>query len=67
MDKALSQNEQSKLASVRARLDKAHVVDLSFSGEAGKDLDYMENVLDILEQNQEWINENARKKAAKYG
>jgi hypothetical protein len=66
MDKVLSQNEQSRLASVRTRLEKSRVLDLSFSGEVGKDLDYMENVLDILEKNQDWIDENAKKKAAKY-
>jgi len=31
-----------------------------------RELVYMENALDVLEKNQEWLDENAKKKAAKY-
>jgi hypothetical protein len=64
MEKALS--EQERLTAVRARLDKNRVVDASFSGKTGKELNYMENMLDILEENQDWIDKNAKEKAAKY-
>jgi hypothetical protein len=58
------------LEKIRLRLEKSNVVDMSFSGLGpvfgDKQLGYMESVLDVLEENQAWLDENAKKKAAKY-
>jgi general stress protein 26 len=64
----LNQEKEQRLNAIRSRLEKSNVVDMSFSAQEGgnKELRYMENVLDILEENQAWLDANARKKAAKY-
>jgi hypothetical protein len=64
MEKALS--EQERLTAVRARLEKSRVVDMFFPSITGKELDYVDNMLDILEKNQDWIDGNAGKKAEQY-
>jgi len=48
------------------RLEKSNVVDMSFSGTGDKELGYMEDVLNVLEKNQAWLDDNAKRKAAKY-
>jgi hypothetical protein len=50
----------------RARLEKNRVVAMFFPGITGKESDYVDNMLDILEKNQDWIDGNARKKAEQY-
>ena len=64
----LNQEKERKLNDIRSRLEKSNVVDMSFSGQeyGSKELGYMENVLNVLEENQAWIDANAKKKAAKY-
>ena len=63
-----NQEKERKLSDIRSRLEKSNVVDMSFSGQnyGDKELGYMENVLNVLEKNQAWLDENAKKKAAKY-
>jgi len=64
----LNQEKEQRLNAIRSRLEKSNVVDMSFSAQEGgnKELGYMENVLDVLEENQAWLDANAKKKAAKY-
>jgi hypothetical protein len=64
------QENAQRLEKIRSRLEKSNVVDMSFSGLGpgcgDKQLGYMESVLNVLDENQAWLDENARKKAAKY-
>ena len=67
MKDTLTQGNEQRLAGIRSRLEKSNVMDVSFYGPDGdRALEYMDNVLDVLEENQAWLDENARKKAAKY-
>ena len=68
MKSVLSEEKKERLSNIESRIDKNNVIDMSFSGlsSGDKELGYMESVLDILEENQGWLNENARKKAEKY-
>jgi len=61
-----SSENKERLDNIHSRLKKSNVVDMSFSGSGEKVLDYMEDVLNVLDDNQEWLDENAKKKAAKY-
>jgi len=49
-----NQEKEQRLNAIRSRLEKSNVVDMSFSaqGSGNKELLYMENVLDVLEENQ---------------
>lgn len=59
-----SSENKERLNNIRLRLEKSNVMDMSFSGSGEKVLGYMEDVLNILDENQEWLDENAKKKAA---
>jgi len=68
MRSTLSEENKERLSNIQSRIDRNNVMDMSFSGlsSRNKELGYMESVLDILEKNQDWLNENARKKVEKY-
>jgi len=68
MRSALSEENKERLSNIQSRIDSSNVMDMSFSGlsSGNKELGYMESVLDILEKNQDWLDENARKKVEKY-
>jgi tRNA pseudouridine-54 N-methylase len=60
------EKERERFDALRAEIEKRNIIAMSFAGESGTDLDYMENALDILSEHQDWIDENAKKKAEKY-
>jgi len=68
MKNTLSEETKQRLSNIQSRIEKNNVMDMSFSGNGSgdKELGYMESVLDILEENQDWLDEIARKKAKKY-
>jgi hypothetical protein len=68
MKNNLSKENEQRLSNIQSRIEKNNVVDMSFSGHSSgdKELGYMESVLGVLEKNQDWLDENARKKAKKY-
>jgi hypothetical protein len=61
-----SQDNKHRLAVALTNLKESGVEDISFFGTSGEDLDYIEDALDVLKKNQAWLDENAKKKAAKY-